>query len=120
MVYNTITNDDFTLVENDGSSDFAEFYGVKLTTGKYKGIIVIYGKVSVSEIEETGEGKLSFTYAVQDPGDFDLDFLQKDEDFNNYLGDVLTFFIEDSLANKEAKIGNIKSTTDAHTESPAQ
>ncbi len=47
MSYN-ITKKDYTLVENDASGEFAEFYGVKLLTGKYKNIIVIYGKVSVT------------------------------------------------------------------------
>ena len=115
MSYN-ITNYDFKLVENDASDEFAEFYGVKLITGKYKNIIVIYGKVSVQELD-TDEARLSFTYAVQDPADFDLEFLQGDEEFNNYLGAILEFFIQDSLENKEATIGNIESTTDAHTES---
>ena len=115
MSYN-ITNDDFKLVENDASDEFAEFYGVKLITGKYKNIIVIYGKVSVQELD-TDEARLSFTYAVQDPADFDLEFVQGDEEFNNYLGAILEFFIQDSLENKEATIGNIESTTDAHTES---
>lgn len=116
MGYN-ITDKDYALVENDGSSEFAEFYGVKLTTGKYKNVIVIYGKVSVQEDKENDEAKLSFTYAVQDPADFDIEFLQKDEDFNNYLGAILQFFIEDSLNKQEAKIGNIESTTDTHSES---
>lgn len=115
-MYN-ITNKDFTLVENDGSGEFAEFYGVKITTGKYKNIIVIYGKVSIHEDEEKDEARLSFTYAIQDPADYDIEFLEQDEDFNNYLGAVLHFFIEDSISNQEAKIGNIKSTTDAHSES---
>ncbi len=118
MGYN-ITDKDFKLVENDGDNDFAEFYGVKLTSGKYRNIIVIYGKVSVQELD-TDEARLSFTYAIQDPADFDLEFLQSDEDFNNYLGAVLEYFIQDSLENKEATIGNIKSTTDAHTESSPQ
>lgn len=119
MVYN-ITNEDFSLVENDGSGEFAEFYGVKLITGKYKNVIVIYGKVSIKEDKENDEARLSFTYAIQDPADFDLEFLQKDEDFNNYLGAVLQFFIEDSLSKQEAKIGNIKSTTDTHSESSTE
>jgi len=118
MGYN-ITNNDFKLVENDGSGEFAEFYGVRLTTGKYKNVIVIYGKVSVQELD-TDEARLSFTYAIQDPADFDLEFLQGDEEFNNYLGAVLEFFIQDSLENKEATIGNIKPTTDAYTESSPQ
>ena len=119
MSYN-ITSKDYTLVENDASGEFAEFYGVKLLTGKYKNIIVIYGKVSIVEDKENDEARLAFNYAIQDPADFDVEFLQSDEDFNNYLGAILQYVIEDSLANKEAKIGNIESTTDAHTESSSQ
>lgn len=114
MEYN-ISNTDYTLVENPGG-ELAEFYGVRIKTGKYADVIVVYGAVSVVENEEKTNAKLSFNYNIQDPADHDYEFLQKDEDFNNYLGALLQHIIMDSLENKEAKIGNKTSTTNTHTE----
>ena len=120
MVYN-ITNKDYTLVENE-SGDLADFYGVKLLTGKFKNVILVYGKVSIKEDKANDTAKLSFTYSIQDPAEHDYEYLQKDEDFNNYLGAVLQFIISDSLENNEAQIGigHNESTTNTHTESPTQ
>ena len=111
-----ITNNDYTLVENDASF-YAEFYGVKYTTGKYKNVVVVYGKVNVIEDEVNDTAKLSFTYAIQDPADYDIAELEKDEDFGEHMGNVLTHFIAESLENKEAQIGTIESPIDIDPES---
>ncbi len=114
-----ITKDDYALVENDGSF-YAEFYGVKFTTGKYKNIVVVYGKVKVLEDEINDQAKLSFTYAIQDPADYDIEELEKDEDFGEHMGDILTHFIAESLENQEAQIGTIESPIDIDPESFTQ
>lgn len=108
-----ITSKDYTLVENEASG-FADFYGVKYLTGKWKNVIVVYGKVTVKEDIKNDEATMSFTYAIQDPADYDIEELQKDEDFNNYIGEVLNYVMLDALENKGAQIGNIESTTDAY------
>ena len=108
-----ITTD--TLVENPGG-ELAEFYGVRIKTGKYADVIVVYGAVSVKENKDKTNAKLSFNYNIQDPADHDYEFLQKDEDFNNYLGALLQHIIMDTLENKEARIGNKTSTTNTYTE----
>tara|TARA_Y100001937_G_scaffold128784_1_gene207977 strand:- start:5069 stop:5413 length:345 start_codon:yes stop_codon:yes gene_type:complete len=114
MSYN-ISNTDYTLVENPGG-ELAEFYGVRIKTGKYADVIVVYGAVSVKENKDKTNAKLSFNYNIQDPADHDYEFLQKDEDFNNYLGALLQHIIMDTLENKEARIGNKTSTTNTYTE----
>ncbi len=114
-----ITSADYSLVENDGSS-FADFYGVKLKAGKWKNVVVVYGKVTVKEDKESDTAKMSFNYAIQDPANYDIEELESNPDFNNYLGDLLNFIVLDSLENKEAKIGNIESTTDTHSKSPTE
>lgn len=117
-MYN-ITSKDYTLVENDASG-FADFYGVKYLTGKWKDVIVVYGKVTVKEDVENDEATMSFTYAIQDPADYDIEELQKDRNFNDYIGEVLNYVMIDALENKGAQIGNIEPTTDTHSESPAE
>ena len=118
MSYN-ISNTDYTLVENPGG-ELAEFYGVRIKTGKWADVIVVYGAVSIKENEDKTNAKLSFNYNIQDPADHDYEYLQKDVDFNNYLGALLQHIIMDSLENKEAKIGNKTSVIDTHTEQSPQ
>ena len=101
----------YKLVEHPGS----DFYAIHLTDeSPYQDVRVIYGTVKVIESVEIDSATLSFTYNINDPGEFDDSKLTKDPDFNNYLGDLLTHIIS------EGTIGNIKSTTDAHTESSSQ
>jgi len=106
----TITEKDYSIVEHDNSA----FYGVKLKTGTWKDVTVIYGQVGIKEDENLDMATLSFNYTVQDPADFNIDELNKDESFKNYLGSVLQYIITDSLENG-GHIG--KSITDTHTES---
>lgn len=114
-----ITSADYSLVENE-HAELSQFYGVKYRSGKWKNVIVVYGKVSVKEDTVNDTAKMSFTYSIQDPADFDLEELREDVDFNNYIGEVLQFIIMDGLDNKGAQIGNIEPTTDTYSESPTE
>ena len=108
-MYN-INQNDYSIVENETSA----FQGVKLKTGTWKNVIVIYGQVGVKEDTALDMATLSFNFTVQDPADFSVDELEKDESFKNYLGSVLQYIITDSLEHG-GHIG--ESTTDTHTES---
>ena len=88
MSYN-ITENDYGFVENPESN----FYGVRLKSGKWKDVIIIYGKVSIKESPETGFATLGFSYQIEDSGKFQPDQLEKNEDFKNHLGDILTHII---------------------------
>ena len=46
----------------------SNFYGVKLKSGKWKNVIIIYGKVSIKESPETGFATLGFSYQIEDSG----------------------------------------------------
>jgi hypothetical protein len=117
-MYN-ISEKDYSIVENDNSA----FQGVKLKTGTWKNVIVVYGQVGVKEDPNLDIATLSFNFTVQDPADFSVDELEKDESFKNYLGSVLQYIITDSLEYaKETNqatigIGNDESVTNTHTES---
>jgi hypothetical protein len=116
-MYN-IDHNDYSIVE----SNDADFYGVKIQKGKYKNVILIYGKVGIKEDQEMDTARLSFTYNIQDPAEFDSTVLEKDEYFKNYLGAVLQHIITDSLdeAKKNNKasigIGHNESNTNTHPE----
>ena len=117
-----ITEKDYAIVEREDSV----FHGVKLKTGTWKDVIVIYGQVGVKESPELDIATLSFNYTVQDPADFNIDELNEDESFKNYLGAVLQYIITDSLEWAEENnvsrigIGNNESTTDSYTESSSE
>jgi len=105
-----ITDKDYSIVENDNSA----FQGVKLKTGTWKDVIVVYGQVGIKEDESLDMATLSFNYTVQDPADFNVDELNQDESFKNYLGSILQYIITDSLENG-GHIG--ESTTNTYTQS---
>jgi len=114
-VYN-VTHKDYTFVEHED----IDFYGIRLNTRGFEGIVLIYGKVGIREDKELDIATLSFTYQVQDPGNHDHDELCKDEYFNNYIGAVLQHIIEenkDESKLNEDIIGHNKSDTDAYTQS---
>jgi len=89
MSYNSITENDYKFVE----SSLSDLYGVKLTSGKWKDVIVTYGKITIKEDKQSVIATLSFTYHVEDPASFQLDQLEQNESFKNYLGDVLSHII---------------------------
>ena len=114
-----VTDKDYQIVENPNNP----LQGVKLTTGTWKDVIVVYGQVGVKESPELDIATLSFNFNIQDPAEHDFDALQEDEAFKNYLGSILQYIITDSLDYAKANnlsaigIGNGESITDSHTES---
>ena len=114
----TITEKDYSIVENSSSA----FHGVKLKTGTWKDVIVVYGQVGIKEDESLDMATLSFNYTIQDPAEFSIEELDKNESFKNYLGSILQYIISDSLQyaeeSKQKIIGkeNDESTTDTHTQ----
>jgi hypothetical protein len=117
-----ITDSDYTLVENPNHP----LHGVKLLTGEYKDVMVVYGTVSIKESPELDIATLGFTYTIQDPANFAMDELESSEEFKDYLGAILQYIITDSLDYAEENnlgvigIGNNESTTDPHTESSSE
>jgi len=98
-MYN-ITHDSFKFVERPSD----EFYTLQLLD-QYKDTKYQYGNVgmSVKEDEEGNPyGHLSFTWELIE-GD---ESLKGNEDFEEYIGDVLKFIIQDAFESGEYKIGD--------------
>jgi hypothetical protein len=89
MSYNSISESDYKFVE----SSLSDLYGIKLTSGKWKDVIITYGKITIKEDKEAVIATLSFTYHVEDAASFQPDQLEADIEFKNYLGDVLSHII---------------------------
>ena len=78
---------------------------IKLTEGKYEGIIYKYGKVGVHpEAEEDDKGRLplAFDYTiVKNPNDLDI---LDNQAFIDYIGDILIELLDEQLKNGQAII----------------
>ncbi len=104
-------------------SNEAEFYAIKLLTGKWKNVLYIYGTVSIKESPELDQATLGFTYNIQEPGSYEDDELINDPEFKDYIGALLQHIITDSMdyadENNIARIGigHNESNTNTHTES---
>ena len=65
--------------------------------------------------DDTMDGQISLP--DDDPAEFNDKELDKNEEFNNHLGDILTYIISDSLEKKKGQIGHINTNTDTRTQS---
>ena len=68
-----------------------ELTQIKITTGKYAGVIYSYGKVNF--IPEIEVGKLQFNFEIVDSGELDVLALHEDQNFVTIMGDILTDII---------------------------
>ena len=109
MSYNSISESDYSFVENPES----DLYGIRLRN-RWEDVIVVYGKVTVKESPETGYATLSFNYQVIDTASFQKDELESNEEFKNYLGDLLSFILYNKFDNEEyvTNENTIDSSTD--------
>lgn len=114
MRYN-ITHNDYTFAEHQLDDGWA----VRLVN-HYPGVLYQYGKVRVKILNEGTEEEnamLQFEFNIIDEGDFDLDELNNNEDFNNLLGEVLTHIVEDAFENGKYKLGDDEHSNDNPKES---
>ena len=68
---------------------------VKLLTGKYADTVYQYGKVGFDE-QSNGDIYLRFIYNINESS-FDKEKLEKDDDFKNYIGDVLVNIMQQNM-----------------------
>jgi len=97
-----ITSDDYTFMENPMSESWA----IHIKTGQYEGVQYSYGKIGLKESLEHDSATLQFNYAVLDSCEHDTDELVASAEFNNYVGDILSHILTDSLENDRFKLGN--------------
>ena len=85
---------------------------------KFNVFFISISKVGIKESPELDIATLSFTYNIQDPGDYDHDKLCKDTEFNNYIGAVLEHIINETMGDKldEDIIGHNEPNTDTYAE----
>lgn len=103
MKSNTVTSDSYAFIEKASSA----MYSVKIKEGKYTGVIATYGKVSLKESADKEVATLSFQFRVDEaPAPHNIGELEKSEDFNNHLGDILSHIIQSAFDSGKYKFGS--------------
>ena len=59
--------------------------------------------MTVQDDKETA--KLSFKYQIDNPADFDRQKLESDQNFNNYIGDILSHIIQSAFDSGNYTLG---------------
>jgi hypothetical protein len=79
----------FTFVDSDDK----QFTGIALLIEGYEGVLYHYYQARV--VEDSGIGKLQFSYNIVQSGKHDVDVLNNDEKFSKIMGDILTKILMD-------------------------
>ena len=97
----TKTNRRYAFAQKEGEDHTC----IKLTEGQFADVIYKYGKVGIPpKVEENAEGKLPLTFdytIVKNPRDLDL---LDNQDFIDYIGDILVELLDEQLKNGTAII----------------
>lgn len=100
-MYNNISQYDYDQIEYHEGTNHDSF---KVKTGYYSGTIVTFGEIAIQEQMDGSSPKLKFQYQI-DESPLNADELKNDNDFNNYIGDMLTHIIETALEDNNFAIG---------------
>ena len=77
-------NVDYVLID----SDEGDITGVGIKKGKFAGVLYHYGKARINEEGELA--RLQFSYTIVSSPTIPIDDLIVDEEFHNFIGDILT------------------------------
>lgn len=106
MAKNKITDKSYTLIESaDLAGSPVATYSVKIKDKKYKDVVVSYGKISLTVQDNKETAKLSFKYQIDDSAEFDRQKLESDQNFNNYIGDILSHIIQSAFDSGNYTVG---------------
>ena len=95
-----ITKDWYSFVERPASL----LYSVKILKGKYEGVVVTYGKVALKE--ESDVLRLNFQFKIEESPKINVKKLEQNDEFRNFLGDILSHIIDSSFKSGAYKLGD--------------
>ena len=75
---------------------------IKFLSGPFKDVVYRYGGVKIEE--KNGEGHLLFNYYVLESPNVKPKLLEKDDDFKNYIGNLLVEIMTANMNNEEGLI----------------
>jgi hypothetical protein len=86
------------LVEKEG----VDFYGLKITEGKYKDVIFYIGQVRFIEDKENDQCTFKYDFKVDStPDEYSIEELNDDIEFKNTVGDILIEILEENAEEPE-------------------
>jgi hypothetical protein len=92
---------DYDLID----SDDGETTAVGIKTGRFAGVLYHYGKVRFTTEGEIG--RMQFSYTIVSTPTISVEELMRDEEFHNYIGEILTdIIINQESANEEIRNHN--------------
>lgn len=88
----------YTFVERRIDDEYVQV-ATKITSGKYEGLIFSIGQVSLSPSQNPNEEppQLSYQYMVEHMPDG----IEKDENFDKMIGDIIMDILEDEYASQK-------------------
>ena len=89
-------NVDYDLID----SDDGETTAVGIKTGKFAGVLYHYGKVKF--FTEGEIGRMQFSYTIISTPSIPIEELMRDEEFHNFIGEILTDIIINQESANEA------------------
>ena len=90
----SLIGDMYRIVENPNQKD-EEHYALEIIKGEFKDTVYQYGRAQFVE----GKPELNFERIIRRvPEGMDLSDLEKDEDLNNLMGDILVELLEEQVA----------------------
>lgn len=109
MMYNNLSHYDYERIEYRENSNHDSF---KILTGQWAGTVVTFGEVAVQHKLDGTPPKLNFEYQIEET-QLDANELEKDVDFNEYIGDILVHVIEQALEQDNFTIGEKPNGTES-------
>lgn len=85
----------------------------------WNGVQFRYGRIS-ARVLEGDEAELSYELTVTNQDPEKTEEIENHPDFQEYVGDILMFILDNAFENEEYRIGGDESTNDNTTESVAQ
>jgi len=103
-----ITENDYKFVEKDPTETS---YVMLTARNEWNGTVFQYGNLKVRVDEDSDAAELQFNYKIIE-SPLEIDMLNHDEGFKNYIGEVLQHIITEALDKVEYRIGRKDSNDD--------
>lgn len=111
-----ITDKDFEYVDTDSTDPESVVTEIRiLADNTWNGVQFRYGTVSARVLKETDEAELSFDLEVTNQTPEVARELESDQEFISYVGNILTYIINEAFDKGDYRIGTDDDNTDDDT-----
>ena len=104
---NKITEKSYALVPD--VKDNEAIYTIQIKQEPWVDIVVQYGKIGLAVSEDGSSAKLSFKYSINScPDNLNKQELEQSQEFQTFLGDLLSYIIQSAFDSGNYKVGKSK------------